>query len=62
MFCVVYQGKLDDDLVAFLLTGGVALDNPYENPAAGWLSDKAWSEVVRSSNLNASVSSRFCKL
>ncbi|XP_050560797.1 dynein axonemal heavy chain 3 isoform X1 [Spodoptera frugiperda] len=47
------KGKLDDDLVAFLLTGGVALDNPYENPAAGWLSDKAWSEVVRSSNLNA---------
>uniref|UniRef100_A0A2H1WCP9 SFRICE_005064 n=1 Tax=Spodoptera frugiperda TaxID=7108 RepID=A0A2H1WCP9_SPOFR len=47
------KGKLDDDLVAFLLTGGVALDNPYENPASGWLSDKAWSEVVRSSNLNA---------
>lgn len=35
----------------FLLTGGVALDNPYPNPAPEWLSDKAWSEIVRSSQL-----------
>ncbi|XP_039753870.1 dynein heavy chain 3, axonemal [Pararge aegeria] len=45
-------GKLDDEQVAFLLTGGVALENPYENPAPTWLSEKCWSEVVRSSNLN----------
>ncbi|XP_059059125.1 dynein axonemal heavy chain 3 [Achroia grisella] len=46
------QGRIDDELVAFLLTGGVALENPYENPAPGWLSEKSWSEIVRSSNLN----------
>ncbi|XP_052759353.1 dynein axonemal heavy chain 3 [Galleria mellonella] len=46
------QGLIDDELVAFLLTGGVALENPYENPAPTWLSEKAWSEIVRASNLN----------
>ncbi|XP_068632055.1 dynein axonemal heavy chain 3 [Battus philenor] len=46
------KGLIDDELVAFLLTGGVALENPYENPAPTWLSEKAWSEIVRSSNLN----------
>ncbi|CAH3998948.1 unnamed protein product [Pieris brassicae] len=46
------RGEIDDELVSFLLTGGVALENPYENPAPTWLSDKAWSEIVRSSNLN----------
>ncbi|KAH9628460.1 hypothetical protein HF086_005913 [Spodoptera exigua] len=47
------KGKLDDELVAFLLTGGVALDNPFENPAPGWLSEKAWSEIIRCSNMDA---------
>ncbi|XP_045771343.1 dynein axonemal heavy chain 3 isoform X1 [Maniola jurtina] len=46
------RGNLDDEQVAFLLTGGVALENPHENPAPAWLSDKCWSEIVRSSNLN----------
>ncbi|KAG6455707.1 hypothetical protein O3G_MSEX009350 [Manduca sexta] len=45
------KGAIDDELVVFLLTGGVALENPLENPAPSWLSDKAWSEIVRSSNL-----------
>nr|XP_026485669.1 dynein heavy chain 3, axonemal [Vanessa tameamea] len=45
------KGDLDDELLSFLLTGGVALDNPYENPAPSWLSEKSWSEIVRSSNL-----------
>ncbi|KOB78676.1 hypothetical protein OBRU01_02040 [Operophtera brumata] len=44
-------GEIDDELVAFLLTGGVALENPFPNPAPSWLSDKAWSEIVRSSNM-----------
>lgn len=43
--------KVDEDVLSFLLTGGVALDNPYSNPAPEWLSDKSWSEVVRASNL-----------
>ncbi|RVE49566.1 hypothetical protein evm_005794 [Chilo suppressalis] len=46
------KGAIDDELVAFLLTGGVALENPFENPAPSWLSEKSWSEIVRSSNLN----------
>ncbi|XP_074648811.1 dynein axonemal heavy chain 3-like [Tubulanus polymorphus] len=45
------QGKIDDTVWRFLLTGGVALENPYPNPAAEWLTDKSWSELVRASNL-----------
>ncbi|KAL0892691.1 hypothetical protein ABMA27_014410 [Loxostege sticticalis] len=45
------KGAIDDEMVAFLLTGGVALENPYENPAPAWLTEKSWSEIVRSSNL-----------
>ncbi|XP_028170778.1 dynein heavy chain 3, axonemal [Ostrinia furnacalis] len=45
------KGAIDDEMVGFLLTGGVALENPYENPAPTWLTEKAWSEIVRSSNL-----------
>ena len=35
----------------FLLTGGVALENPHPNPAPEWLTDKSWSEIVRASGL-----------
>ncbi|XP_033109939.1 dynein heavy chain 3, axonemal-like isoform X2 [Anneissia japonica] len=45
------RGKVDDTEWRFLLTGGVALDNPYPNPAPEWLSDKSWSEIVRADNL-----------
>nr|CAI5856319.1 unnamed protein product [Callosobruchus analis] len=45
------QEKIDEEVWTFLLTGGVALDNPYPNPAPEWLSDKSWSEIVRASNL-----------
>ena len=47
-----HRGKVDDDTWRFLLTGGVALDNPHPNPYPQWLTDKAWSEIVRASNLN----------
>ncbi|KAB0793663.1 hypothetical protein PPYR_13283 [Photinus pyralis] len=47
------KGLIDEDCWNFLLTGGVALDNPHPNPASEWLSDKSWSEVVRASNLKS---------
>ncbi|XP_071813132.1 dynein axonemal heavy chain 3-like isoform X2 [Apostichopus japonicus] len=45
------RGQVYDPEWRFLLTGGVALDNPFPNPSPDWLSDKAWSEIVRASNL-----------
>ncbi|KAK4874901.1 hypothetical protein RN001_014261 [Aquatica leii] len=45
------QNLIDEDTWNFLLTGGVALDNPFPNPGPEWLSDKSWSEIVRASNL-----------
>lgn len=39
------KGQISDLIWRFLLTGGIALDNPHPNPAPEWLSDKAWSEV-----------------
>nr|XP_006820578.1 PREDICTED: dynein heavy chain 3, axonemal-like [Saccoglossus kowalevskii] len=47
------NGKVDDETWRFLLTGGVALDNPHPNPCSDWLTDKLWSEIVRVSNLSA---------
>ncbi|XP_066284547.1 dynein axonemal heavy chain 3-like isoform X3 [Branchiostoma lanceolatum] len=47
------EGAVDDDEWRFLLTGGVALDNPYPNPAPDWLKDKSWNEIVRCSDLTA---------
>jgi dynein heavy chain len=44
---ILYFSAFDLETWAFLLTGGVALDNPYPNPAPEWLSAKSWSEVVR---------------
>ena len=48
-----YRGKLDDEEWRFLLTGGIALDNKYRNPAPGWLLDKSWAEIVRCSDMPA---------
>ncbi|XP_075900184.1 dynein axonemal heavy chain 3 [Nelusetta ayraudi] len=45
------KGRMDDQVWRFLLTGGIALDNPHANPAPAWLSDKSWSEIVRASKL-----------
>lgn len=47
-----YQGKIDEEAWTFLLTGGVALENPFPNPAPEWLSEKSWSEIVRATNIN----------
>jgi len=48
---VLRRNKIDDSVWRFLLTGGVALNNPYPNPAPDWLTDKSWSEIVRASQL-----------
>ncbi|XP_040611383.1 dynein heavy chain 3, axonemal [Mesocricetus auratus] len=42
---------VNEEVWYFLLTGGVALDNPFPNPAPEWLSEKSWGEVVRASSL-----------
>ena len=47
----VFRDKVDDQVWRFLLTGGVALENPFPNPCTEWLSEKAWSEIVRASDL-----------
>uniref|UniRef100_H2YSE4 AAA+ ATPase domain-containing protein n=1 Tax=Ciona savignyi TaxID=51511 RepID=H2YSE4_CIOSA len=44
-------GEVDDTHWRFLLTGGVALDNPFPNPAYDWLPDKSWAEIVRCNEL-----------
>ena len=45
------KGEVDEDTWRFLLTGGVALENPHPNPFPQWLSDKSWGEIVRVSDL-----------
>uniref|UniRef100_A0A8C3L813 Dynein axonemal heavy chain 3 n=1 Tax=Chrysolophus pictus TaxID=9089 RepID=A0A8C3L813_CHRPC len=47
------RGQIDDEVWRFLLTGGVALDNPHPNPAPDWLSDRSWAELVRASSLRS---------
>ncbi|KAG5895230.1 hypothetical protein JTB14_003447 [Gonioctena quinquepunctata] len=45
------ENTIDEELLTFLLTGGVALENPHPNPSPEWLTEKSWSEVVRASAL-----------
>ena len=45
------RGEVDDQTWRFILTGGVALENPHPNPFPQWLGDKSWGEVVRASEL-----------
>ena len=47
----VCRGEVDDTVWRFLLTGGVALENPHPNPFPEWLSEKSWGEIVRASAL-----------
>ncbi|XP_063993893.1 dynein axonemal heavy chain 3 [Diachasmimorpha longicaudata] len=41
------EGRIHEDLWSFLLTGGVALRNPFKNPDPSWLTEKSWSEITR---------------
>ncbi|XP_055607362.1 dynein axonemal heavy chain 3 isoform X2 [Uranotaenia lowii] len=45
------ENKIDDQELSFLLAGGLALDNPYANPAPEWLPEKAWTDLVRACSL-----------
>eukprot|EP00698_Gefionella_okellyi_P021809 TRINITY_DN713_c0_g3_i1.p1 TRINITY_DN713_c0_g3~~TRINITY_DN713_c0_g3_i1.p1 ORF type:complete len:2250 (-),score=595.98 TRINITY_DN713_c0_g3_i1:82-5835(-) len=44
-------GEVTNEQWRFLLTGGVALDNPYANQASDWLPEKAWGEICRLSDI-----------
>jgi dynein heavy chain len=41
-----HDGKVTDEQLMFLLTGGVGLDNPHKNPC-DWLPTKSWDELCR---------------
>lgn len=51
----IMMGKdsVDQSEWYFLLTGGVAMENPHKNPAADWLSEKQWGEICRVSDIAA---------
>ncbi|XP_071037846.1 dynein axonemal heavy chain 3 [Parasteatoda tepidariorum] len=54
LLCVgILRGRnaINEEIWRFLLTGGVAFDNPHPNPAPDWLTDRSWSEIVRASDL-----------
>ncbi|GAB1598116.1 dynein heavy chain 3, axonemal-like [Argonauta hians] len=55
LLCIGLSNVWDDQIVdlewRFLLTGGLALENPHSNPAPDWLPEKNWSEIVRCSQL-----------
>ena len=47
------QGHVNPDEFRFLLTGGIALEEKYGIPPAGWVSEKSWGEICRLSRLPA---------
>jgi dynein heavy chain len=48
------KNELDDAEFQFLLTGGIGVGQPTEkNPDPSWISEKAWGEICRLSNLPA---------
>ncbi|XP_071449339.1 dynein axonemal heavy chain 3-like [Hetaerina americana] len=47
------KGLLPQDSWVFLLTGGVALENPFPNPDPSWLPDKSWNDIVKASSLKS---------
>ncbi|CAH0561300.1 unnamed protein product [Brassicogethes aeneus] len=47
---MIYQQKLDDKEFMFLLTGGVSIQNPLQNPSS-WLPKDSWDELCRVDDL-----------
>ncbi|XP_038666815.1 dynein heavy chain 3, axonemal-like [Scyliorhinus canicula] len=65
LLCVGIQRSLNlvnDDEWCFLLTGGVALEIPFVNPAPTWVKEKSWAEIVHLSTLPAfsELKNHFC--
>ena len=50
-YYLLSRNLVQDEIWRFILTGGVALENPHPNPSPEWLTDKAWGEIVRASDL-----------
>ena len=47
------MGSVRDEEWYLLLTGGVAMDNAFINPASDWLGEKSWGEICRLSDVPA---------
>jgi dynein heavy chain len=45
---MIAANEVDPEEFRFLLTGGVALDNPHKNPCPDWLPDKVlrWNVLL----------------
>nr|CAH7749860.1 unnamed protein product [Callosobruchus chinensis] len=50
---MIAQKKLDEKEFMFLLTGGVNIENPIENPCSDWLPLSSWEEICRVDELPA---------
>ncbi|KAJ8931053.1 hypothetical protein NQ314_016082, partial [Rhamnusium bicolor] len=48
---MIAQQKLDEREFMFLLTGGVNVENPFENPCTSWLPTSSWNEICRVDDL-----------
>lgn len=49
---LIARNDINISHLTFFLTGGVALDNPYPNPAPEWMSEKSWNDIVRSEDIS----------
>lgn len=45
------RNEITQAQLTFLLTGGIAMENPHDNPAKEVLSEKAWGEICRLNDL-----------
>ena len=45
------EGTINEQEWLFLLTGGVAMNNNFSNPADSWLGNSEWGEICRLANI-----------